>query len=114
MGEKWDEDIGFIVDKWYILALSEEGYTQVEVGKWGSGERFYENVNDHIWVVEIGVELIEFEDSEIGQTVVLLLAYLVVQIVLEETEVRRIVPINTIYKLVDDVRASCRLGPGCR
>ena len=39
-------------------ALVQQGYTEVEIRQWGSGEGFYEDVDDDVWIIEVRVELV--------------------------------------------------------
>lgn len=93
-------------------AFVEKGDAEVEVREGEGCQGFDEDVDDYVRVVEVRVKLVaaqkvssvhlrtqkegyrsQFEDGEVGQAVVFLATNLVVQVILEDTHVRRVVPI---------------------
>jgi hypothetical protein len=68
--------------------------TEVKVRKRGRGQCFDEDVNYYIWIVQIRIELVQFEDSEIGQAVIFLASDLMIEIVLQDTDITRIVTVD--------------------
>ena len=56
--EQLRERVGLFGGGWGRGALVEEGDAEVEVGEGGGGERFDEDVDHDVRVVEVGVELV--------------------------------------------------------
>lgn len=65
----------------------EERYAEVEVWERLCCKSFEEDIDDHIGIEEIRVELVELQDSQVSKAVILLAANLVVEVILENTDI---------------------------
>jgi hypothetical protein len=81
--------------------LVEKRYTEVKIREGRRREGLDEDVDNHVGVVEIRIELVELQNGKVSKTVVFLAANLVVKIVLEDSDIGRIVAINARDEVFD-------------
>lgn len=77
-------------------SIQRQGLGERKVGRVdrrGGDEREEEDVDDDLGVGHVGVELVQFEDGQVGEAVVLTVLDLDVEVVLQERDVVRVVSV---------------------
>lgn len=93
LGEEVREGIGLVKVR-IGGTVVEEGDGEVEVGERNGCEGFDKDIDYDIRVVEILVELIKFQDGKVGEAIIFLASNLVIQIILQNPNIGRVIPIN--------------------